>query len=303
MLLLNTKNLLFYDIMEEWLSFHALCITESTVYNYRKVISCLQDNIGSVRLKEITQTYLQDFFLNCSDRGFATNTIINFSKVIKQSLDYATAKGYIKKCPYTNIKIPKKAKSDITPFTVSEVEKLLCSDMPLWVRDGIQIAFRTGMRKGEIYALQVSDVNFEKNFLTVKHTQTLDKNGNTILGSPKTNSSIRRIDFDNVTFQILSRRCQNNDTGFLFSRNGEMLIPYNISNILKRKCIDSGIVPRRFHDLRHAHATYLLINNVHPKIVQERLGHANISITLDTYSHLIPGLQQTAVQAIEKLNF
>lgn len=303
MLLLNAKNLLFYDVMEEWLTFHALCITESTLYNYRKVISCLKDDIGSVRLKEITQTYLQDFFLNCSNRGLATNTIINFSKVIKQSLDYATEKGYIKKCPYANIKIPKKTKSDITPFTVLEVEKLLQSNMPLWVRDGIQIAFRTGMRKGEIYALQISDVNFDKKFLTVRHNQTLNAQGNIILGEPKTKTSKRRIDFDDVTFRILSRRCQNNDTGFIFSRNGEMLIPYNISNIIKRKCIDSGIIPRRFHDLRHAHATYLFINNVHPKVVQERLGHANISITLDTYSHLIPGLQQTAVQAIEKLDF
>ena len=64
----------------------------------------------------------------------------------------------------------------------------------------------------------------------------------------------------------------------------------------------ANIEHHRFHDLRHGHATYLLIHNVHPKIVQERMGHANISVTLDTYSHLIPGLQQTAVNAISQLN-
>lgn len=139
-------------------------------------------------------------------------------------------------------------------------------------------------------------------FLTVRHTQSLDKNGKTIIKHPKTRASKRRIDLDEHTVFILRRRCLESDSEFIFSRNGKMLVPYNISNIVKKCCKTTGITPKRFHDLRHGHATYLLINNVHPKIVQERLGHENIGITLDTYSHLIPGMQSAAVNAINELH-
>ena len=74
-----------------------------------------------------------------------------------------------------------------------------------------------------------------------------------------------------------------------------------INAMLNRKCKQAGIAKHRFHDLRHGHATFLLKNNVHPKIVQERLGHADISMTLDTYSHLIPDMQAPAVNVINNL--
>ena len=160
------------------------------------------------------------------------------------------------------------------------------------------------MTKAEIFALTKDAINFEQNFITVKQSQSLNKQGKTVIGKTKTKRSKRRIDCDERTMQILRRRCENSKSEFVFSwEDGRMIVPYNISNTLRKKCEIAGVRPRRFHDLRHAHATFLLLNNVHIKIVQERLGHANIKETIDTYSHTTQTVQETAVEAMNKLSF
>lgn len=80
-----------------------------------------------------------------------------------------------------------------------------------------------------------------------------------------------------------------------------MIIPWNISNTTRMKCRKAKIPEHRFHDFRHGHATFLLQEGAHPKIVQARLGHASIKMTMDIYSHLIPGMQFIAVNSLQKL--
>lgn len=300
---IENSSILFSDVMYEWIRIHSLLVAESTTYNYMKAINRLT-GIGSEYVGNISQRQLQEMFIDFMDEGLSTNTMKEFSKVIKQALDFAVNQGYIQKSPYHDIVIPKMKKDEIKPFTIEEVRKLLSLKMKDWIHDAIEISFRTGMRKGEIFALEKDCIDFDKNFLTVKQTQTLDKNGKVIIGKPKTRASRRRIDLDESTMKILWRRCSNNNSSFIFAySDGRMLIPHNLSATVTKKCRAAGIYPHRFHDLRHGHATYLLINNVHPKVVQERLGHANIGMTLDTYSHLIPGLQRAAVDAIGKMQF
>lgn len=95
----------------------------------------------------------------------------------------------------------------------------------------------------------------------------------------------------------------SSNSEFVFSKNdGTPKIPWELScKRLKNACIKAGVTPRSFHNLRHTHASVLLAAGVHPKIVQERLGHSSIKITLDTYSHLIPTLQQSAVNVFNKI--
>ena len=88
------------------------------------------------------------------------------------------------------------------------------------------------------------------------------------------------------------RSNQNNDTFF---------VPWNISSAFTDVCEMAKVPRRTFHELRHTHATVLLSHNVHPKVVQERLGHASIQTTLNTYSHLIPDMQHTAVNVFDKI--
>ena len=92
------------------------------------------------------------------------------------------------------------------------------------------------------------------------------------------------------------------DGHWVFTRpDGQHLSPAVVSHEFKNLVRKLDLAPGRLHDLRHTHATLLLAARVHPKVVQERLGHANISITLDTYSHVLPGLQEKAALAFEEV--
>lgn len=292
---------IYSDVLNEWLLLHSLEIAESSSLIYYKTANRLKVLLPKY-VQEITNYVIQKLFLNFFESGLCENTIITYSKVINMSLKYALSKGYIKENPYKNIIIPRKEKKEIEPFTADEVEKVLSVPMQEWLHDAIVIAYKTGMRKSEIFALKSMDVDFSNKFLMVQRTQSFTKNG-VVLKKTKTKTSRRRIDIDPLMLEILKRRTEYNSE-FLFKYpDGSMFVPWGISALLKNKCNKAGIKPRCFHNLRHGHATYLLINNVHPKIVQERLGHSNINITLDTYSHLIPGLQSVAVEATEKLEF
>lgn len=296
-------NRLFQDVIREWLKIHSLKIAESTLYNYEKTANHLITFFHDYDVMEITSDILQNFVIGRVNAGCAQNTIINYCKILHMSLDYAEQRNYINSSPYRGITLPRKDAAEITPFHYKEIEKLLTIPMDEWIRDSIIISYKTGMRKGEIFALKKGDINFEKGFLMVRRTQSLTKNGIT-LKHPKTKSSRRRIDLDNATLTTLNRRAKDSVSEFIFTwPDGRMIVPWNICSLIKKKCALAGISQHKFHDLRHGHATYLLISNVHPKIVQERLGHASINITLDTYSHLIPGLQKTAVNAISALDF
>lgn len=289
----------FYDVMQEWIKFHALSVSQATIYNYSKSAQILRSSIGQMDIEAISKDNIQSLFIDFYNHGLSMNTMINYSKPINQALKYAVIKGYIKISPYSDIVIPKTEEHEVNPFTEDEVEKLLKQDLLLWFRDAVQLAFRTGMRKSEIFALSKNDIDIDNAFLMIRHTQSMTQNGY-VLKNPKTKGSKRRISLDNVSVEILQRRCETCKE-FIFEKNGQMMIPDGINSMLNRKCKKAGIAKHRFHDLRHGHATFLLKNNVHPKIVQERLGHADISITLNTYSHLIPGMQAPAVDVINNL--
>lgn len=298
------RNMLFSDLAREWIKIHSLSVSECTTYYLTQKLNRLDDTLGNFRIKNVTSNDIQNLFISFSNDGLSTASMKDYAKVVRPAFRYAVEKGYIKETPYENIIIPKTVKDEITPFEAEEVKKLLAVPAQEWFLDACAIAFCTGMRKGEVFGLKKDVINFNKNFLMVKHSQSLNAKGRVVLSATKTKASRRRIDCDEETMQILWHRCNTSDSPFIFSYDdGSMLIPWSLSDTLKRKSKAAGIKAHRFHDLRHGHATYLLINNVHPKIVQERLGHANVGITLDTYSHLIPGLQKTAVEALNKLQF
>ena len=171
------------------------------------------------------------------------------------------------------------------------------------------------MRRGEVLGLTWDNVNLNSGEINVER-QLQRVNGKYEFVPPKTVRSKRKISMLNYTIPILKdiRKKQMeyklllgpeyNEFNLVYCKaTGEPYDPYYISrNFLRQMtgiATELNIPQIRFHDLRHTHATLLLSQNVHPKIVSERLGHSSISITLDTYSHVLPDMQK---EAAEKLN-
>jgi integrase len=176
------------------------------------------------------------------------------------------------------------------------------------------VALHCGLRQGELFGLRWSDVDLEERILRVNRTLTQTKDG-PVFTIPKTAKSRRTVRLTNGAVEALKRHSERQaqeivkmdtlyeDQGLVFaSKVGTPLNRHNVTQRSFRPLLRRAGVPKiRFHDLRHTCATLLLGKGVHPKFVQELLGHATIAITLDTYSHILPGMGDQTRQAIEDL--
>ena len=177
----------------------------------------------------------------------------------------------------------------------------------------------TGMRRAELLALRWSDIDLDLCQLyvnrSIQYVRGDDKKNRIVFREPKTSKSRRMIALSPSTVIALREHKAKEtelrislgylpptDNDLVFSHyDGTPFFPNTITHAwikLVRRC---GLYGVRFHDARHTHASLLLKQGVHPKIVQERLGHGSIQITLDTYSHVAPGLQQAAAQKFDDI--
>ncbi len=171
----------------------------------------------------------------------------------------------------------------------------------------------TGLRRGELLGLGWDAVDFEAGRVAIVRTLIAGK-GEPRLSEPKTRRGRRSIAIDAGTLDVLRRHADAQldeqlvwgdayeGRGLVFCReDGTPIRPRTFSRSFDHHVRDAGLAKIRLHDLRHTHATLALEAGVHPKVISERLGHATIAITLDTYSHAIPAMEEEAAERIAAL--
>ncbi|WP_233522486.1 site-specific integrase [Peribacillus glennii] len=174
------------------------------------------------------------------------------------------------------------------------------------------LAITTGMRRGEILGLRWKDIDLEKGILYVR--QTLSRDGKHFLNGAKTDAGVRSIQLANESIVMLKKQKRliakeklSYGPGYtdydlvICTSKGTPVIPSNLKRTYQRLIKEADIPVIRFHDLRHTHATMLLAQGVHAKVISERLGHSNIKTTLDIYSHILPNMQEDAANQIDAL--
>lgn len=173
-------------------------------------------------------------------------------------------------------------------------------------------AFHTGMRRGELLGLRWRDVDLDLATISVNRSLHCLRNGNLVFSEPKTPKA-RRLIAMTPSLATELRRYQATqeaqrllltapltDEDLVFAHpDGTPINPNTVSPAFRKVANRAGLT-LRLHDLRHSHATLMLKAGVHPKIVSERLGHATVALTLDTYSHVLPGLQEAAARAFDE---
>jgi integrase len=170
------------------------------------------------------------------------------------------------------------------------------------------------MRLGEVTGLQWQDVDWERNTIAVRRSVQKVKGYGLLIKEPKTRRSARTVTLWDQAMAVLRHTRVRQDElrlkmgpaydyrDFVFaSLEGNPLDQQAVRRHFWKLLTLAGLPHVRFHDLRHTHATLLLAQDVHPKVVSERLGHSNIAITLDTYSHVLPNVQQVAAQKLDNL--
>jgi integrase len=209
--------------------------------------------------------------------------------------------------PVSDMPKPKPVRKEIRPLDLEQVTRLLSAARTDRLYALYVMALDSGMRQGELFGLQWEDFDWTGATVQVRHSLEEIK-GKLRLKDVKTKHGRRRIKLAASTLDALHehRKAQlaaglvgnrvfcDTDGGWLRKSN---TMRRSFSPLVKR----AGVPPIRFHDLRHTTATLLLLANVNPKIVSERLGHSKIQVTLDTYSHLLPTMQDGAAEQLERL--
>ncbi len=233
---------------------------------------------------------------------------------LHQSLEAAVKLGLILRNPADAVTPPRFQRAEIHVMDEDDVHSFLeaAKSTPYYAL--FYTSLFTGMRRSEILALRWCDVDLTMCELSVTRTLHHLLDGRMVFRAPKTAKGRRLIALSPSTALVLKELKEKakaehilmgtvlKDSDLVFSYvNGEPLLPDSISQAWRRLAKHLGLSGIRLHDARHTHASLMLKQGIHPKIVQERLGHASIQITLDTYSHVAPGLQKAAAIKFDEL--
>ena len=313
-LIFDAGSLTVGDYLDRWLSNSVKdTVRERTYERYEEILRLhVKPALGRLKLKALTPAHVQDFYRDRLDNGFSPATVQKIHVILHKALSQAVSWSLVPRNAGEAVRAPRPAPKEMRPLSPDEARRLLETAGGDRLEALYVLAIHTGMRQGELLGLKWENVDLAANAIRVRHTLLRTK-GRVILGEPKTKKSRRTVHLTGAASRALEEHLERQlkvmerlgdlyrDQGLVFTT--EVGTPINPSNLRKRSfapLLQKAGLPRlRFHDLRHTCATLLLSKNIHPKYVQELLGHAIVSITLDTYSHVLPGMGNQVADAME----
>ncbi len=274
---------------------------------------------GRHQLQKLTPQHVQSFYAREEKNGLAPATIIYYHSVLHNALNMAVKWGLINRNVCDVVSPPRKTRYEIQPLNTEQIQKLLSVLSGHKWEALFTLAIVTGLRRGEILALKWQDINVDTGTLQVRRilsrvpTNTPDRHHVYVEAEPKTQKSRRNVVIaplaivtlrKHQALQVEARTLAGKDwleNDYVFcTACGNHLGPNYVVDVLKGLLKQAGLPSIRFHDLRHSAASLLLSLGTHPKVVQELLGHTHISMTLDIYSHVLPGMQQEAMNKLSE---
>lgn len=288
-------------------------VEPSTVSGYRSEAKMVYKYIGNVLLGDLSIPVVTKWMADMS-KDYAPKTCSKAFRLMKQALKFAVAQDIIRKNPCDFTKPPKRVKSDINALTRADRSRMLDLArlaLPNPLAMAIELALTTGMRRGEVCALRWSDLN-EDGTITVRHALGRAEGG-FYEKEPKTTMSNRTIPLTKFTYDMFSAMkkdkqyvCKTLGVAFgdpyMLGTPGLDSRPYNPTMLSKDYtafCKMNGF-NCTFHDLRHTFATFMIASGVDVRTVASYLGHASVSMTLNTYADVDPDAKLAAVSKIEE---
>ena len=304
--------------LDAWLCGVRPALKPSTGKSYAEIVRWyIQPRVGAVRLVDLNAFHLRALYAELlesgavrSAGGLSPGTVGGVHRVFRKACNDALAAGMLVKNPMIGVRPPRSEPPEMRTWSAADVHRFLDATrsdrlFALWV-----LVLATGMRRGELAGLRWADVDLDAGRLAVRRSR-VSVGYQVHEGEPKTRASRRSISLDARVLTVLGahRRRQLEDrlawgpawdnTGYVFTaEDGRPLHPERIKVIFGQHVETAGLAKIRFHDLRHTSATLALAAGIHPKVVSERLGHTNIAITLDLYSHVTPSLQAEAADIL-----
>ena len=268
----------------------------------RNILRITTDYLGELKLKEIDNTkieeyldYLKNTYRTKYDKSVSPQTMRHHYSTLNLIFNYAVALDYISANPLVKVKTPKLIKHKVDTLTKGEVLEFIkiIDTLPLMQRLLYSLLLTTGMRRGECFGLQWGDVDFDNHIIRVERNVTYTTHGGLFVGLPKTNTGIREIPITDKVFCLLSdykasaeREAPLSNQSFLFHSANCPTMPRDpnyITTHMRRLMKRMGLPNMSPHDLRHTCASLLIQSGADIKSVQDILGHADASTTLNFY--------------------
>lgn len=315
------------NYLVEWLPAIQSTVELSTWDSYdRNLRNHVIPRIGHLELRQIRATDLSGLYARLLEDGrrdgkggLSARTVRYIATIVHRALREAVEDQLLARNPADHARLPKsrslRRTATMTVWTANELRAFLHVAQSHRLYPVFLVGAMTGMRRGEVLGLHWRDVDLDEGRLTVRW-QLRSVRRRPELAPVKTKRSRRAVDLDRETTSLLQahRRKQLEDrmaTGpdytdgdLVFAKpDGTYYVPDSVSEAFERLVRKSGLPRIRLHDLRHGWATLALQAGVHPKVVSDRLGHASIAVTLDTYSHTIRSLDTDAAEKVAGLIF
>lgn len=302
------------ELLLDWLEQQVQPETSvSTFVTYSGIVkNHIIPSIGRVRLDHLKPIHFQKLYTEKRQSGLASSTIRLIHNVCRRALNWAVRMGMLARSPVDQVTPPQVVQKEMKFWTAEEAKTFLetAEDSPYYT--AFYVAIFTGMRMGELRALKWTDIDWEGSRISIRRRVQFKRGEIVIQSGTKTSKHGRVIEIsESVVARLKKHRVAqakqllqlggNRDNWVFLSPKGNLLPDITLYKAFIRLTKKAGLPQIRFHDLRHTHATLLLQQGVHPKIVSERLGHSTISMTLDIYSHVIPSMQKEAAQMFDHL--
>lgn len=290
------------EYLEEWLARARVSVRESTWAAYRNSVGHLVDGLGGGSLRLLSPLEVERFEQQLLASGRSAKTVANVHSVLHRALADAVRDRLVDRNVASLVSPPRAERPEMSTWTVTELKQFLRSVDGHRLYAAFVVLATTGMRRGEVLGLQRADVDIARAEVSVRRTVGV-VDGRIDIGPPKSASSRRLVALDTTTTAVLTGHLeQRAGPVWVFPGEGDgPLNPASFSSTFDRLVASAGVLRIRVHDLRHTYATIALRAGVHPAIVSERLGHSSIAVTIDLYSHAIPGLQREAAGVVGDL--
>jgi integrase len=312
-LVFDADNLKLGEYLGRWLTDSVRDTVKATTYEtYERLIRLhLVPTLGRVKLKNLSPAHVRGLYREKLDSGLSSSSVQRIHALLHKALKQAVNDGLIPRNVTEGVKAPRQQRKEMKTFTPEQARTFLEAAKGDRLGALYIAAIHTGLRQGELFGLRWEDVDLDAGTLSVHRTLSGAKGGPRFT-TPK-NDKTRRVRLTPQAAEALwhhrKRQLEERigfagiwqDQGLVFcSTVGTPLSRHNVYKLSFKPLLERAGLPHafRFHDLRHTFATLMACSGGHVKVVQEMLGHATINITLDLYSHVLPDMQEGAVDRL-----
>lgn len=304
------------EYLDRWLTdFAKISVRRSTYESYEWSINKhIVPNIGLVRLQKLKPVEIQKMLATMSTTKLSKTSVRYIYNVLNIALNRAVKCQILAANPCVAVEPPRKEKYKATAYNRAELLELIRVASGTKLLLPITLAAGCGLRRGEVCGLRWQDIIMDQNMLFVRHSLDRPEKGKLELLPVKTDHSERAVRLPALLTEVLKEvqaaqaltkaapDSLYKDQDFVYAwDDGGPVDPDFLDKQFRELLSEHQLKKLRFHDLRHTHATLLLLEHVSIKVISERLGHSSTNITQDIYSHVLPEMQLEAANAIDRV--